>query len=74
MPPIYGNYERLSLNIFLKNGDEERFQNAIDISINGYYATILTFDGCRTIPTSTISSIHIFKQNPDTEDFNFIHF
>ena len=74
MPPIYDNYERLSLNIFLKNGGEERFQNIIDISINGYYATILASDGLRTIPSKDISSIHIFKQNPDTEDFNLIHF
>lgn len=63
MVPIQAGCEKFNVNLFLKNGDGERFENVIDISLNGYYATILTIEGCKTIESSKINSIHIFTKN-----------
>ena len=63
MARIQSFCEKFNVNLFLKNGDGERFENVIDISLNGYYATILTIEGCKTIESSKINSIHIFLPN-----------
>lgn len=63
MVPIQAGCEKFNINLFLKNGDGERFENVIDISLNGYYATILTIEGCSIIESSKINSIHIFTKN-----------
>lgn len=63
MVPIQAGCEKFNINLFLKNGDGERFENVIDISLNGYYATILTVKGCKTIESDAINSIHIFSPN-----------
>lgn len=67
MVPIQAGCEKFNVNLFLKNGDGERFENVIDINLNGYYATILTIEGCRTIESSKINSIHIFTKNREFE-------
>lgn len=55
--------DRFNVNIFLLNGDEERFEKVIDISIDGYYIIVLTDEGCRTIKSKQISSVHISVPN-----------
>lgn len=55
--------ERFNINMFLLNGDEQRFENVIDISINGYFTTILTDNGCTAIESKQISSVHISVPN-----------
>lgn len=63
MVPIQAGCEKFNINLFFKNGDGERFENVIDISLNGYYATILTIEGGSMIESSKINSIHIFSPN-----------
>lgn len=63
MARIQAGCEKFNINLFFKNGSEERFENVIDISLNGYYATILTTEGCKTIESSKINSIYIFTKN-----------
>lgn len=63
MVPIQAGCEKFNINLFLKNGDGERFENVIDINLNGYYVTILTIEGCSIIESNKINSIHIFTKN-----------
>lgn len=63
MARIQSFCEIFSINIFFKDGSEERFENVIDISLNGYFATILTLEGGSMIESSKINSIHIFTPN-----------
>lgn len=63
MTQIQSFCEKFNINLFLKNGDGERFENVIDINLNGYYATILTLEGTSIIESSKINSIHIFTKN-----------
>lgn len=63
MARIQSFCEMFSINILLKDDSEERFENVIDISLNGYYATILTLEGGRMIESSKINSIYIFMPN-----------
>lgn len=65
MARIQSFFEMFSINIFFKDGREERFENVIDISLNGYYATILTLEGGRMIESSKINSIYIFMPNKE---------
>lgn len=60
--------ERFNINMFLLNGDEERFENVIDISINSYFTTILTDNGCTTIESKQISSVHISVPNREFDE------
>ena len=63
MARIQSFCEMFNINLFFKNGSEERFENVIDISLNGYYATILTLEGGSMIESSKINSIYIFMPN-----------
>lgn len=63
--------ERFNINMFLLNGDEQRFENVIDISINGYYITVLTDEGCRMIKSKQISSVHISVPNREFDGLYF---
>lgn len=63
MARIQSFCETFSINIFFKDGSEERFENVIDISLNGYLATILALEGGCMIESSKINSIHIFTLN-----------
>ena len=54
---------KFNVNLFFKNGDGERFENVIDISLNGYFATILTLEGGSMIESRKINSIYIFTKN-----------
>lgn len=63
MARIQSFCEMFNINLFFKNGSEERFENVIDISLNGYYATILTLEGGSMIESRKINSIHIFMPN-----------
>lgn len=63
MARIQSFCEMFSINLFFKDGSEERFENVIDLSLNGYYATILTLEGGSMIESNKINSIHIFTKN-----------
>lgn len=63
MARIQSFCEMFSINIFFKDGSEERFENVIDISLNGYYVTIFALEGGRIIESNKINSIHIFTTN-----------
>lgn len=65
MARIQSFCEMFSINIFFKDGSEERFENVIDISLNRYFATILTLEGGSMIESSKINSIHIFSPNKE---------
>lgn len=65
MARIQSFCEMFSINIFFKDGDGERFENVIDISLNSYYATILTLEGGSMIESSKINSIYIFMPNKE---------
>ena len=65
MARIQSFCEMFSINIFFKDGGEKRFENVIDISLNGYFATILTLEGYIIIESSKINSIHIFTLNKE---------
>lgn len=68
MARIQSFCEMFNINIFFKDGSEERFENVIDISLNGYFATILTLEGGSMIESSKINSIHIFSPNREFDN------
>lgn len=67
MARIQSFCEMFRINIFFKDGGEERFENVIDISLNEYFTTILTLEGSSMIESSKINSIYIFAPNREFE-------
>lgn len=72
MAQIQSFCEKFNINLFFKNGDGERFENVIDINLNGYYATILTLEGTSIIESSKINSIYIFMPNKEFDKLLYI--
>lgn len=68
MKNVFSFFEKINIDLFYKNGDEERFLDVYDFSINGYFITILSESGCNVIETKDISSIHIFKPNKEFDE------
>lgn len=60
--------EIIDVDIFYNNGEEDRFLHVYDLSINGYFLTVLNDSGCRIIETKDISGIHVFKPNKEFDE------